>query len=118
MLKDVTEVIWEKELSKFTLLQEKEMARQQYMKGRQALESIEDRVKAAPKKEKEELQKQLEAIKATVAAPKTELDVYETKLNGGPPSEQVPEGSLGVTNELQKWAERREIIKAFIKLNT
>lgn len=118
MLKDAEEVIWQKELTKFTLLTERESLRRHYDRLHEALQSAQERLKLVEKDEKKAVEKSIQELQASVESTAKELDVYNTKVDGGPPSAEVPEGSIGITNDLQKWAERKELIKQFIKLNT
>lgn len=117
--KEVQRLIWEKELSKFTQLQKREIIRQQYDSSVQALASIKARIDGTPATETipEELKSQKEQIEKAVALLKASIDGIDETINGTEPTEANPNGVKGLTAELQDWVNRKETIKAFIKYN-
>lgn len=117
--KEVQRMIWEQELSKFSLLQETEITRQRYDQSVQALESIKARIEAIPPTEvvDEKLKTDRLNIEKVAVTLKTQLDVNQGRLKGSAPSEAFPDGTDGIENKLIGWVNRKQTIKNFIKHN-
>lgn len=113
MLKDTEKVIYDLEFKKFAARNEREIVRRRYDMMADAVARINSALLATPKDEK--LLAEKSSIEKAVEDTKKHLDAIDATIQGGPPSELLPDGSEGIDNKLKTWNDRKAYIKAFIK---
>ena len=110
------EMLWELEFTKFSLLDDREALRTQYDKLSMTIEGMTEQLKLTPNDKKMEtsklsFEKQRDSIK-------DELDMFDAKLNGGPPTVLLPKGvPVGVDDRLRETVLRNNKIERFITYN-
>lgn len=118
MLEDAEKVIYDLEFKKFTALGERELTRRQYDQAQGALANINMRLKAdLSKEEREHVETEQKSVESTIKELKAQLDAIDGTIVGSNPTDKLPEGAVGIDNNLRTWVQRREYIKSFIQSN-
>lgn len=105
MLRRTLAEIWDTEFNRFTAIYERESTRQQYDQASDVVHRLE-----AQKDEEK-----LTIAKKTVDQLKANMDEFDAILQGAIPSEEYPQGRVGLDQRLENLMKRKANIEAFMK---
>lgn len=69
------------------------------------------------KEEREHVETEQKSVESTIKELKAQLDAIDGTIVGSNPTDKLPEGAVGIDNNLRTWVQRREYIKSFIQSN-